>query len=85
MGKELPMPDINGYEHLVIHISNLGWCSSNGMGIQALSFTEIKSYIEITETSLTSEEVMIIRKMSQSYVRELNNKDPQAKPPHSPQ
>lgn len=53
------------------------------MGIQPISFTEIKNYIELCDISLSADEALIIRKMSQAYVRESQNKDPQAKVPFS--
>lgn len=62
-------------------MNNLGWCSSNGMGLQAISFTEIKSYIEITEASLTGEEALLLHKMSQAYVKYLSDKNPQTQSP----
>ena len=79
----IPLPDISGGEHILLHLNNLGWCSSNGMGITALSYTEIKAYRDLTETPLNSDEVMLIRQMSQSYVSYVQNKDPQKKAPYS--
>lgn len=68
-------------EYIVAHLNNLGWCESSGMGLSPISFTEIKAYVDLTDSPLTVDEVMIIRKMSQSYVSEVQNKDPNAKPP----
>lgn len=70
------MPDIKGAEYLINHLNNLGWCSSNGMGAVSLSFTEIKAYIDTTDTPLTGDEVLLIKRMSQAYVSELNDKNP---------
>ena len=65
-----------------MHLNNIGWYSSNGMGLVPISFGEIKAYMELTATPLTPDEVMIIRRMSQAYVNNVQNKDPNAKPPY---
>ena len=83
MGKDFPLPDINGAEYLVVHLTNLGWVSSNGMGIVPISFTEIKNYIEVTESSLTGEEVIIMRKMSEQYCKYVQDSNPNTKPPYT--
>ena len=77
------MPPIKGREHLLQHLNALWWCSSTGMGITALSFTEIKAYKELTETPLNADEVSIIRMMSQAYCASVQLKDPNAKAPYS--
>ena len=60
----------------------MGYCENSGMGYVALSFTEIYNYMKATQTPLTSSEVMLIRKASQSYVSETYNKNPFAKEPY---
>jgi len=77
------MPDIKGAEHILHHLNTLGWCSSTGMGITALSFTEIKAYSDLTETPLNSDEVLLIRQMSQAYCSNVQTKDPSANAPYS--
>jgi len=83
MGKAPPMPSIKGGEHILHHLNALGWCSSTGMGITALSFTEIKAYSDLTETPLNSDEVMLIRNMSKEYCTNVQNKDPSKQAPYS--
>ena len=78
------MPVINGAEYLISHLALMGWATSGGMGMLPLSFTEIKDYMETTSTPFTPDEVILIRQMSQHYVRWLNTKDPSAKAPYSP-
>ena len=46
---------------------------STGMGIIPLTFQEIKAYTELTNNPLNSEEVLLIRQMSQAYIAELND------------
>jgi hypothetical protein len=60
----------------------MGWSQSTGMGLSPLSFTEIKAYMELTASPLTPDEVLLIRKMSQAYVSNVQNRDPQTKPPY---
>ena len=78
---KMEFPDIEGAEYMLSHLNNLGWCSSNGMGINALSFLEIQAYMQLTDSSLTAEEVLIIKKMSQAYVNELQDKNSIKKAP----
>jgi hypothetical protein len=83
MGKEYPPPNITGAEYLVHHLSNMGWVSSSGMGIVPISFTEIKNYIDVTECSLTGEEALILRKMSEQYCKYVQDKNPKTKAPYT--
>ena len=73
-------------EYLVVHLNNLGWCGSSGMGITSLSFQEIQAYNDLTNAQLSPDEVLIIKKMSVAYVSQSNDKNPHKSPPykHSP-
>lgn len=82
---KLLYPDVSGLEHILHHLNNLGWCSSNGMGLTSLSFLEIQAYIELTDTALSADEVLIIKRMSQGYVNELQDKDTLKKSPYGEQ
>lgn len=82
LGNSLPMPEIYGLEYLVSHLNNIGWLSSNGMGITSISFQEIQAYNELMKAHLSPDEVMTIKNMSNAYVRELNDKDPFKKAPY---
>ena len=59
----------------------MGIYSSNGMGLIPLSFTEIKSYNDLIGANLSPSEIMIIRKMSQIYVSQVQDKRPFCKSP----
>jgi len=83
LGNAIEMPNIEGAEHLLAHLNNMGWCTSSGMGISPLSFIEIKAYIELTETPLNADEVMLIRQMSQGYVSEVQDKNPNKHAPYA--
>lgn len=56
---------------------------SSGMGIIPLTFQEIESYMRTTNTPLNSDEVMIIRQMSQVYIAELNDTRNMREAPYS--
>jgi hypothetical protein len=77
------MPVVQGAEYLVQHLNNLGWCGSSGMGMTPLSFTEIKAYIDVTKASLTPDEVLLIKRMSQLYVGYSQDTNPSQKTPYS--
>lgn len=57
---------------------------SSGMGMIPLSFQEIKAYMELTNTPLNSDEVMLIREMSQAYIAEINDTRNEREAPYSP-
>lgn len=59
----------------------MGWASSNGMGATPLSFTEIDAYNRSTYSFLNAEEVLLIRKMSASYVSESSDRNPRKQAP----
>lgn len=56
---------------------------SSGMGMIPLTFQEIKAYMELTNTPLNSDEVMLIREMSQAYIAELNDTRNEREAPYS--
>lgn len=56
---------------------------SSGMGVYPLTFTEINSYIQSTNTPLNRQEVLLIKRMSSAYVSELNDKNPNKLPPYT--
>lgn len=51
-------------------------------GRMPLTFTEIDAYLRSTETTLTGDEVMIIRRMSENYCSMANDRNPQTKAPY---
>ena len=56
---------------------------SSGMGMIPLTFQEIKAYMELTNNPLNSEEVLLIRQMSQAYISELNDTRNEREAPYS--
>lgn len=78
---DFPILKCGGY--LIEHLENLGFFMSSGMGMIPLTFQEIESYMRITNTPLNSDEVIIIRQMSQLYIQEINDTNPESKAPYS--
>lgn len=76
------MPFVNGMEYLISHLNDLGWVSNTGMGIAPITFKEIQAYNELTNSNLSGDEVLILRKMSIAYSNELQDKNPHKKPPY---
>lgn len=50
-------------------------------GYVPLTFTEIKAYMELNKVDLLPSEIMILRKMSTSYVAQTHDKNPMAYAP----
>jgi len=51
------------------------------MGLSAISFQEIDAYMSRCNISLSGDEVVLLKQMSQAYVINVQNKDPHAKAP----
>ncbi len=83
MGKIPDFPILKCGGYLIEHLENLGFYMSIGMGMIPLTFQEIESYMRITNTPLNSDEVMIIRQMSQAYIAELNDTRNEREAPYS--
>lgn len=79
---DFPTLDCGGY--LLEHLENMGFYMSSGMGMIPLTFQEIKAYMELTNNPLNSEEVLLIRQMSQAYIAELNDTRNEREAPYSP-
>lgn len=65
------------------HLQNMGIVSSGINGMIPLSFSEIWAYMQSTKTDLHPEEVMIIRKMSQAYVMQSKETQPNVDMPYA--
>ena len=68
----LTMPSLDGAEYLVQLLYEAGLVQSNGMGATALSWTEIESWIRVTQISLSVWERLLIKSMSEVYAGELS-------------
>lgn len=52
------------------------------MGISSISFIEIKAYSDLMGLEFTQKEVMALKNMSEAYVSESYNKNPNALSPY---
>jgi hypothetical protein len=83
LGKEPPLPKLGEAQYLFMHLQALGYYTNTGMGLSPLSYTEIKAYCDLTGNEFTPDEVTIIRNMSQLYVNQSHDKNPNAKAPYN--
>lgn len=76
------MPDVSPYDYLTEAFVRSGKCSSgDGLGIRPLEYRELQAFMEIEET-LSLPDTRLIRRMSESFVKGINNgKDDFAEPP----
>jgi len=81
-GLKIEFPPIIGVEYILEHLDRLGWVSSSGMGITSISYQEIESYIRLTNTSLTPDEVLLIKEMSSLYASYSQEKNPNVTLPY---
>jgi len=51
------------------------------MGLSPISFQEIDAYMSRCDVYLSSDEVLILKKMSQAYCNKVSDRNPQSSPP----
>lgn len=61
--------------HLTDFIEEIGFVSNNGMGVSAVTFSEIRDWAELTEIELTPSEARALRMMSAAYAGQINSSD----------
>ncbi|MEA2091421.1 MAG: hypothetical protein U9O83_03525 [Campylobacterota bacterium] len=76
------MPEIKHGGFLLEHLQNMGYCSSGGMGITPLSFTEIKAYLDLMRIDLDVFHISTLRKMSVAYVSSNQDNYEDTEPPY---
>jgi len=81
-GKTPQFPDVKGAEFLINHLNNMGWSRAGAMGIVPITFEEIRAYKEVTNSSFSGEEAILLYKMSENFVRYAQNRDPSVKAPY---
>lgn len=70
---DTPLPDIEGFEYLVAFLHEAGTASSSGMGVTGLSWTELKSWKELSGVSITEFEMGLVKRLSDAYASEYGN------------
>ena len=68
----LNLPNLDGAEYLVTLLFEAGLVQSTGMGATALSWSEIESWLRVTQLSLSVWEKLTIKSMSEVYAGELS-------------
>ena len=68
----LTLPNLDGAEYLVTLLFEAGLVQSNGMGVNALSWVEIESWLRVTQLNLSVWEKLTIKSMSEVYAGELS-------------
>lgn len=66
-------------EHIWIWFLELNATRQNGMGVNPISFTEIKSWIDVTEKSISQFELKALRAIDQAYLIHQNEKEKKPK------
>jgi hypothetical protein len=67
----LCLPELDGAEYLVTLLFEAGLVQSTGMGASALSWSEIESWLRVTQLNLSVWEKLTIKSMSEVYAGEL--------------
>lgn len=65
---EYNLPDLDGAEYLVEALSELGEGRVSGDRLTAVSWTDIKAWMDSTGSIMTPGEVIILRNLSRIYV-----------------
>lgn len=68
----LKLPKLDGADYLVNLLFEAGLLESTGMGAAALSWSEIESWLRVTQLDLSVWERLTIKSMSEVYVAELS-------------
>lgn len=69
------MPPVKHCKYILFVLNEIGYCNISAEGVAPLSFTDIKSYAELTSTNLGWWDVLILKELSTAYVVEFKNKD----------
>jgi hypothetical protein len=59
--------------HVWSHFIELSSARTSGMGINPISFTEIKSWSELTDTPVSSRDIQAIKKLDSVYLKVMNS------------
>lgn len=76
----LKLPEIEGGDHMVNHLTEAGICLSNGMGLMPLTWQEIDSWLSVTGLELTTWEKLTLKELSEAYVNEYSLSSDKTRP-----
>lgn len=80
--EDLEFPKIDGAEYLLHHIKQIGYTTSNGMGLSPVSYQEIMAYSILNGLEFESWEVNCLKDMSVQYCRYVSDKNPNSTAPY---
>lgn len=66
------LPDIGSGIYIINWLHEAGLLTATGMGVAPLSWQEIEAWASVTETQTELWERLMIKELSEVYVRELN-------------
>ena len=77
------LPELDGLQYLAEYLMEVGPVESTGMGPAPLSYREIASWSEATDTHLSPWDAQMLRHLSRVYVRAAHDaKEPSAPAPY---
>ena len=79
----IEFPPLNNGAYILQFLDELGYCRSGFNGLIPLDFTEINAYIQSTNTQLLPFEVLLLKKLSNIYVSQSNDKNINSHAPYT--
>lgn len=84
--EELDLPEVNFGYYLVGLLEDIGGVVQNGMGAVPITWTDLKSWADMSGITLTYWELSTLKHMSEAYATELFlATDPKKAPPYKTQ
>ena len=77
----MPLPKVDGCNYLIDYLFEVGPVSTNGMGIGAVSFSEMDAWQSLCGHDLTPWEAITLKSMSAAYVQEAHKAESPTAPP----
>jgi hypothetical protein len=77
---ELKLPPIEGAEYLVSLLFEAGLVQQTGMGVTALSWQEIRAWLDSITMQLPTWEILTLKRLSEAYAGEYNQASDKARP-----
>lgn len=79
----IEFPPLNNGAYILQFLDELGYCRSGFNGLIPIDYSEINAYIQSTNTELLPFEVLLLKKLSNTYVSQSHDKDPLAFAPYT--
>ena len=69
------MPNIDGLEYIAEWLDELGYVNAGASGAIPLTHSDLKSWLELTDTEITGWEISVLIKLSRQYCYQSNISD----------